>query len=201
MALQPLTVDATVASPPNSSGRGTDPSASFDFCTVNSRVVDDRGIAASGRPLLMGIPESSLETDSFVTAVSFRFTPRVLTVASVPGNVDELRGLKENVIVGQPIPAGTGLAVYRDIRLKGEDDPEELAPEVGYLSDIPSYAEEATRSSIRRSLKTTASRVHRGRPSLLSLSCPANSLRRRRKRRVASAQRGAEKMTPCGQAS
>ena len=94
----------------------------FEFCKTNSRVVDDRGFGASGLPLLIGISKASLETDSFVSTVSFRFTPRVLTVASVPGNVDVLRGLKEHLVVGQPIPAGTGLTVYRHIRLNSEDD-------------------------------------------------------------------------------
>lgn len=133
-------------------------------------------------------------------AVSFRFTPRVLTVASVPGNVDELRRLKESVIVGQPIPAGTGLAVYRDIRLKGEDDPEALAPEVGYLSDIPRSAEEATRSSMQRSGDATASPLRLVHPSLLRLVCPANSLRRHANSRGGPGHRGAVEMAPCGQA-
>ena len=79
-----------------------------------------------------------------MSASSFQLTPRVVAEASVAGKVDEFRGLKENMIVGRLIPAGTGLNVYRRIRLKGEDEPEELAPEVEYLSGIPSYAEEAT---------------------------------------------------------
>ena len=116
----------------------------FEFRKTNSKVVEDGGIAATGQPLLMGITKASLATDSFVSAASFQLTTRVLTEASVAGKVDELRGLKENVIVGRLIPAGTGLSVYRRIRLKGEDEPEELAPEVEYLSGIPSYAEEAT---------------------------------------------------------
>ena len=116
----------------------------FEFRKTNSKVEEDGGLAATGQPLLMGITKASLATDSFVSAASFQLTTRVLTEASVAGKVDELRGLKENVIVGRLIPAGTGLNVYRRIRLKGEDEPEELAPEVEYLSGIPSYAEEAT---------------------------------------------------------
>ena len=116
----------------------------FKFRKTNAKVVEDGGIAATGQPVLMGITKASLATDSFVSAASFQLTTRVLTEASVAGKVDELRGLKENVIVGRLIPAGTGLDSYHRIRLKGEDEPEELAPEVEYLSGIPSYAEEAT---------------------------------------------------------
>lgn len=148
----------------------------------------------------MGTSKAALERDSFVSAVSFGFTPRVLTVASVPGNVDELRGLQENVIGGQPIPAGTGLTVDRHILLEGGDNPEEVAPEVEYLSDIPNYAEEATRSSMQRSGNATASPFQLVHPSLLRLVCSANSLRRHANRLGGPGHRGAVEMAPCGQA-
>ena len=116
----------------------------FEFRKTNSKVVQDGGDAATGQPLLMGITKASLATDSFVSAASFQLTTRVLTEASVAGKVDDLRGLKENVIVGRLIPAGTGLGAYRRIHIKGEDEPEEVAHEVEYLSGLPAYAEEAT---------------------------------------------------------
>ena len=116
----------------------------FRFLKTNGEKVAEDGAPASGRPLLMGITKASLSTDSFVSAASFQLTTRVLTEASVAGRVDDLRGLKENVIVGRLIPAGTGLDVHRRVKIAGEDLPEEMVPEVEYLSDIPSYSEDAT---------------------------------------------------------
>ena len=71
------------------------------------------GVPAEGRPVLLGITKASLQTRSFVSAASFQETTRVLTEASVQGKVDSLQGLKENVIVGRLIPAGTGAAMNR----------------------------------------------------------------------------------------
>ena len=73
--------------------------------------------------LLLGITKASLSTDSFISAASFQETTRVLTEAAIMGKRDELRGLKENVIVGRLIPAGTGLAYHRTRRMQavGED--------------------------------------------------------------------------------
>ena len=78
------------------------------------------GKPATGRPLLLGITKASLSTDSFISAASFQETTRVLTEASIQGAVDHLRGLKENVIVGRLIPAGTGMEYYRNVRLSEE---------------------------------------------------------------------------------
>jgi DNA-directed RNA polymerase subunit beta' len=72
---------------------------------------------ASGRPLLLGITKASLSTDSFISAASFQETTRVLTEAAISGKVDYLRGLKENVIMGRLIPAGTGMEFYRKVRI------------------------------------------------------------------------------------
>ena len=115
----------------------------FRFRGANRSVEANGGTAATGQSLLMGITKASLATDSFVSAASFQLTTRVLTEASVAGKVDDLRGLKENVIVGRLIPAGTGLPVHQRVRIQGEDEPEEMVPEVEYLSDIPSYSEDA----------------------------------------------------------
>ena len=79
--------------------------------------------------MLLGITKASLSTDSFISAASFQETTRVLTEAAINGKVDHLRGLKENVIMGRLIPAGTGMAYYRTVKIAGEDIEEELAAE------------------------------------------------------------------------
>ena len=73
--------------------------------------------------MLLGITKASLATDSFISAASFQETTRVLTEASIRGAVDHLRGLKENVIMGRLIPAGTGLEFYRNFKLLTEAEP------------------------------------------------------------------------------
>ena len=92
----------------------------FKFREENERVMSQGGRPAIGRPLLLGITKASLSTESFISAASFQETTRVLTEASIQGMVDHLRGLKENVIVGRLIPAGTGMEFYRNIRLSQE---------------------------------------------------------------------------------
>ena len=93
----------------------------FRFREENERVMARDGKAGSGRPLLLGITKASLSTDSFISAASFQETTRVLTEAAISGKVDHLRGLKENVIVGRLIPAGTGMDYYRNFRLLTEE--------------------------------------------------------------------------------
>jgi DNA-directed RNA polymerase subunit beta' len=92
----------------------------FRFREENERVIAKGGRPSIGRPLLLGITKASLSTDSFISAASFQETTRVLTEASINGSVDSLRGLKENVIVGRLIPAGTGMEYYRNIQLSQE---------------------------------------------------------------------------------
>ncbi|MDE0124019.1 MAG: DNA-directed RNA polymerase subunit beta' [Bryobacterales bacterium] len=118
----------------------------FRFLRINAEQARREGEPATGRPLLMGITKASLATDSFVSAASFQNTTKVLTEASVAGRKDDLLGLKENVIVGRLIPAGTGLDIHDRLKIAGEDRPEELVPEFDALSDIPSYS--ADRESI-----------------------------------------------------
>ena len=84
------------------------------FVEENEKVLTEGGIEAIGEQMLLGITKASLATESFISAASFQETTRVLTEASVTGKKDELRGLKENVIVGRLIPAGTGYAYHRD---------------------------------------------------------------------------------------
>jgi DNA-directed RNA polymerase subunit beta' len=73
---------------------------------------------AKATPILLGITKAALQTESFLSAASFQETTRVLTEAAIKGKVDHLIGLKENVIIGKLIPAGTGLQVYRDIEVE-----------------------------------------------------------------------------------
>ena len=92
----------------------------FRFREENERAIANGGRPSIGRPLLLGITKASLSTDSFISAASFQETTRVLTEASINGAIDGLRGLKENVIVGRLIPAGTGMEYYRNIELSPE---------------------------------------------------------------------------------
>jgi DNA-directed RNA polymerase subunit beta' len=102
----------------------------WKFGEENDRVLAAGGTPAIGRPLLLGITKASLSTDSFISAASFQETTRVLTEAAISGKVDGLRGLKENVIVGRVIPAGTGMGYYRDFHMaeefiESDNEPEE----------------------------------------------------------------------------
>ncbi len=86
-----------------------------DFTDANAETVIAGGVPATARPVLMGITKASLETNSFLSAASFQETTRVLTDAAIRGKKDHLLGLKENVIIGKIIPAGTGMARYRNL--------------------------------------------------------------------------------------
>ncbi|GGB73791.1 DNA-directed RNA polymerase subunit beta' [Knoellia flava TL1] len=105
------------------------------FEDENRRVVAEGGTPASGRPELMGITKASLATESWLSAASFQETTRVLTEAAMEGKSDSLLGLKENVILGKLIPAGTGLSRYRNINV----EPTEEAKAAMY--SMPSYDE------------------------------------------------------------
>ncbi|WLR58087.1 DNA-directed RNA polymerase subunit beta' [Guptibacillus hwajinpoensis] len=97
------------------------------FKGVNRKVLKQGGLPATGRPVLLGITKASLETESFLSAASFQETTRVLTDAAIKGKRDELLGLKENVIIGKLVPAGTGMQRYRRINVAGEaQEAEEL---------------------------------------------------------------------------
>jgi DNA-directed RNA polymerase subunit beta' len=90
----------------------------YRFQEENGRVAAEGGRPAIGKPILLGITKASLSTQSFISAASFQETTRVLTEASLAGKTDYLRGLKENVIMGRLIPAGTGLPMYRKLGIK-----------------------------------------------------------------------------------
>ncbi|MCX6834452.1 MAG: hypothetical protein NTW07_04855, partial [candidate division Zixibacteria bacterium] len=91
-------------------------------------IIAEGGDPATAGPLLLGITRASLSTESFISAASFQETTKVLTEAAVAGKTDKLLGLKENVIIGHLIPAGTGIERYRSVR--PIYDEEEAAPEV-----------------------------------------------------------------------
>ncbi len=93
-----------------------------EFTEGNKPVILSGGVPAKGNPIMLGITKSSLETDSFLSAASFQETTRVLTDAAIHGKVDSLQGLKENVIIGKLIPAGTGYKQYSDISIELEKD-------------------------------------------------------------------------------
>ena len=106
----------------------------YDFNAANRPVIMEGGVPATGRPIMLGITKSSLETDSFLSAASFIETTRVLTEASIKGKTDYLHGLKENVIIGKLIPAGTGASQYSDVEMKLKkeyvgDEPDEFLEE------------------------------------------------------------------------
>ena len=114
----------------------------------NERVVaDGGGEGATWSPVLLGITKASLATESFISAASFQETTRVLTEASVNGKIDELRGLKENVIVGRLIPSGTGLAYHEDRRRRHSLDEDSLEPEAVEAALASALAEEDTPSA------------------------------------------------------
>ena len=102
----------------------------YSFMTANDHIEEAGGKAAEGEPVLLGITKASLETESFISAASFQETTRVLTDASTLGKVDDLNGFKENVIMGHLIPAGSGLPMYRNLRIDtlGADH-DKLSPE------------------------------------------------------------------------
>ena len=89
----------------------------FAFMDANEEISEKGGKPAEGEPILLGITKASLETDSFISAASFQETTRVLTNAATLGKVDELKGFKENVIMGHLIPAGTGLPKWRRLKI------------------------------------------------------------------------------------
>ncbi|MEQ1564069.1 MAG: hypothetical protein ABMA64_00430 [Myxococcota bacterium] len=94
------------------------------FDQVNRQVIAMGGIASRAESLLLGITKASLSTDSFLSAASFQETTRVLTEAAIKGSVDQLRGCKENVIMGRLIPAGTGFAAYQKLGMSFRDESE-----------------------------------------------------------------------------
>ena len=92
----------------------------LDFDDVNEKLVEEGLEPAEGKQVLLGITKASLATNSFLSAASFQETTKVLTEAAIKGKVDPLIGLKENVIIGKLIPAGTGMKRYGDLKLDSD---------------------------------------------------------------------------------
>ena len=92
------------------------------FTDANKELILEGKRPSTGKPVLLGITKASLETDSFLSAASFQETTRILTDAAVHGRVDHLTGLKENVIMGKLIPAGTGAKEYRNVSYSLENE-------------------------------------------------------------------------------
>ena len=99
----------------------------YEFADKNKQAIENGKRPATGKRVLLGITKASLATDSFLSAASFQETTRVLTEAAVKGKVDDLIGLKENVIIGKLIPAGTGMQKYQNIHINTEKELEETA--------------------------------------------------------------------------
>ena len=109
----------------------------FRFTDENARVAEAGGEPSQAEPLLLGITKASLSTDSFISAASFQETTRVLTEAAISGRIDYLRGLKENVIMGRLIPAGTGMEYYRNVKVERD----ESLDQVGHDRDLEDFPE------------------------------------------------------------
>ena len=110
----------------------------LEFDDVNEKLEEEGKEPAEGKQVLLGITKASLATNSFLSAASFQETTKVLTEAAIKGKVDPLIGLKENVIIGKLIPAGTGMKRYRDLRLDSD------LYEENYLDFEDEYDEYAT---------------------------------------------------------
>ena len=106
----------------------------YDFEDENNRVIAEGKTPATGKRVLLGITKASLATESFLSAASFQETTKVLTEAAIKGKTDELIGLKENVIIGKLIPAGTGMKVYQDTQIKTEQDDKTTESNEGEMS-------------------------------------------------------------------
>ncbi len=113
------------------------------FAAINDDVVANGGEPATARPILMGITKSSLATESWLSAASFQETTRVLTEAAIRGKSDALLGLKENVIIGKLIPAGTGMTRYRSVKVTPSDEVSELLQMLRKQDEERRAAEEA----------------------------------------------------------
>ncbi|HEX7177011.1 MAG TPA: DNA-directed RNA polymerase subunit beta', partial [Pyrinomonadaceae bacterium] len=124
----------------------------FRFSDENARVTaDGNGEPAKAEPLLLGITKASLSTDSFISAASFQETTRVLTEAAISGRIDYLRGLKENVIMGRLIPAGTGMEYYRNVRVDRDPtvDQAREEPSIDIADLLPAPPEVPTPTTVK----------------------------------------------------
>ena len=115
----------------------------LEFEEVNEKLIEEGKEPATGEQVMLGITKASLATNSFLSAASFQETTKVLTEAAIKGKVDPLIGLKENVIIGKLIPAGTGMRKYRDVNLDTgmeEEEDESDIEELENLDDVSDLA-------------------------------------------------------------
>lgn len=119
----------------------------LEFNEVNEQMEAEGKEAATGEQIMLGITKESLATESFLSAASFQETTKVLTEAAIKGKVDHLIGLKENVIIGKHIPAGTGMKKYRDVQLNTELEAEEEAEELDESDAVETEAVETAESA------------------------------------------------------
>ena len=131
---------------------------SYTFVEANARVMTEKKQPAVARPVLLGITKASLATDSFLSAASFQETTRVLTDAAIRGKVDPLIGLKENVIIGKLIPAGTGMPRYRNIKLDIIEDKDEEEDTEEYMGELEkTYEEEDAEGDMEEVIQDSSS--------------------------------------------
>ena len=119
----------------------------LEFNEVNEQMEAEGKEPATGEQIMLGITKASLATESFLSAASFQETTKVLTEAAIKGKVDHLIGLKENVIIGKHIPAGTGMKKYRDVQLNTELEAEEEAEELDESDAVEAEAVETAESA------------------------------------------------------
>jgi len=120
----------------------------YSFRKENEKVVSQGGQPAVARPLLLGITRASLQIDSWISAASFQETTRVLTNAAIAGDIDELRGLKENVVIGHLIPAGTGMKRYAGPKLYNEE-----------VEDLDQHVQEIMNERAKAALEATEEEI------------------------------------------
>ena len=134
---------------------------SLNFEDINEALEAEGKEPAEGKQVLLGITKAALATDSFLSAASFQETTKVLTEAAIKGKVDHLIGLKENVIIGRLIPAGTGMKCYSDVKLNTdvEEDDELVLAEDDDLEDMISLGEGEEKMDIAETEEETAEDV------------------------------------------
>ena len=132
----------------------------LDFEDMNEELIAQGKQPAEGNQVMLGITKAALATNSFLSAASFQETTKVLTEAAIKGKVDPLIGLKENVIIGKLIPAGTGMKRYRNVVLSTDKDPEDeitFDDEVSFDDVAEDVAEQVEDTEAARTEETTES--------------------------------------------
>ena len=119
----------------------------LDFEDINEEMIAQGKEPAEGKQVMLGITKASLATNSFLSAASFQETTKVLTEAAIKGKVDPLIGLKENVIIGKLIPAGTGMKRYRNVKLDTGEDEFDLDEEDDLMLDETEMQDEQTETT------------------------------------------------------